>query len=80
MAEDRASADTRNTGQGVNADEGGGAGPYPVFCCYCGVLTRTSTVEHTSGMCRPCLDRVWGDHVRRHPADALKSAETTGRE
>ena len=80
MAKDSAGAGARTTEQGMNADEGEGGGPYPVFCSYCGVLTRRSTVENTSGMCRPCFDRVWRAYVRRHPAEAHDSVETTGQE
>lgn len=76
MDKNRAGAGTSE--QDVGADEGGA--PYPVFCTYCGVLTRRSPVENTSGMCRPCLDRVWGDYVRRHPEGAHNRLKTTGQE
>ena len=80
MAEERAEAAARTDEPAGNPDEGDGGAPYPVFCCYCGVLTRRSVVENTSGMCRPCLDRVWSNYVRRHPTEARNSVETTGEE
>ena len=78
MAKGRAEAGARTDGPAGNPEAGDGVAPYPVFCCYCGVLTRRSVVENTSGMCRPCLERVWSAYVRRHPADARDSPETTG--
>ena len=80
MAKERAEAGARTDRPAGNSDAGDGGAPYPVFCCYCGVLTRRSVVENTSGMCRPCLDRVWSAYVRRHPADARDSLETAGEE
>ena len=76
MAKNRAGAGTND--QDVDADEGGA--PYPVFCSYCGVLTRRSAVRNMSGMCRPCFDRVWNDYVRRHPEGARNDLKTTGQE
>ena len=78
MAKHRAEAGVREDEQDRNSDDGGGGAPYPVFCSYCGALTRRSPVENTSGMCRPCLERVWSAYVRRHPKDARNSVETTG--
>ena len=80
MAKERAEAVARTDEQERNSGEGDGGAPYPVFCCYCGVLTRHSAVENTSGMCRPCLDRVWSNYVRRHPEAARNRVETTGEE
>ena len=80
MAKERAAAGARADEPARHADAGGGGAPYPVFCCYCGVLTRRSVVEHTSGMCRPCLELVWSNYVLRHPTDARDSVEATGEE